>query len=416
MPNLNVQWFVVWLACFYTTFDVMCAVVVADPESLSIPGVANYGGFTKIRVLNDDAYALLSNRGVIEVDSNFYQLRAYKFDHNYRWDREFVEIDGELHIVGQIADYRVIYQRNDIHLLRYDESAPIRTWKCRHTCMHPRIVNFFDYENPTLIWKDLKRRRQSVHIVQLGTEREWRLDSSGFVPYIRRIGSWDESKGLQDVHIDLKAYLPRFPRNPILVGVKTVRLSDLNLLEGSPKHLNEYAGLPYGQHFESPSPGYQAEGPHHGQAEIPRSHFYGDPKAREARIGIHTEAESTSTHDDSDHLWWKVKTQYGIKGHYRTYRSSTLDCRSSSGEPFDSYLMITIGGLCWSQCGSTIYELRPGGFWREVYHTPVNQHALTFDRNKKDHFHIIFTGRVVRLDRGVDYCVEDLDQFQPSLP
>lgn len=395
----------------------MSAVVVADQESLSIPGAPDTGGFTKFLDLNDDVYALLSNQGVIEVDSNFRQLRAFKFDHEYRYGRQFVRIKDKLYIVGQVNRYRFFSERNDIHLLRYGDSSPLRSWKCGSRCLHPIIVNFFDYENPILIWKDLPKRRQHIRVVQLGTDREWRLDSSGFEPNIRRIGSWDKSKGLQDVFIDLRAYERRWPRAPKLAGVKTIRLSELNLLEESPKHLNEYDGVPYREPFESPSSGYQSPAIPTVPASISRSHFYGDPKAREARISIHTPEKMELPHDDEDaHLWWKVKTQYGVKEHYRTYLPHELNCRATSGEPFDSYLLVAIGGICWDQCGSTIYELRPGGLWREVYHTPVNQHSFKVDLNRKDHFYMIFTGHIIRLDRGVDYCVEDLEQFRHSLP
>ena len=398
-------------------FNVLGAVVVVDQESLSIPGTPNSGGLGRFHILNHDTYALLTAKGVIELDTNFRQLNAYKFDEVYRYHVEFVRVEDELFVVGQTNKFRLLYERNDIHLLRYGDSAPSKVWKCGSKCLHPTIVHFFNYENPALAWENHRKGRQYVRVVQLGTKREWKLDTSGFKPWLYRIGYSLESRGLQDVFVDLIKVEFRWWKVPLETHVKTIRLSDLNLLEETPKHLNEYKGVPEGHQFQEPSPGYQS--PMQETKATPRSHFWADTKARKARIGIHEKDWSVRDHDDAEengHLWWKVKTQYGIKHHVKTWYPQELNCRTASGEPFDSYLLIAEGGICMRTCGSSIYELRPEGRWREVFYNPLYQHRFNIDLKRKDQIHIAFGGNLVQLDRGVDYCVEDLERFQPSLP
>ena len=267
-----------------------------------------------------------------------------------------------------------------------------------------------------MIWGDVRKRKQYVRVVQLGTEREWRFDSAGFNPYIRRIGSRNEAKGLQDIFIDLIRIERRGLKAPERVRTKTIRLSDLNLLEEEPKHLNDYEGVPESELYDNPTPGYQAPRPK--SLQTPRSHFWADTRVREARIGIHEKDWSEDDHGDEEngHIWWKVKTQYGIKHTRKTWYPHTLNCLTSSGEPFDSYLILAEGGICARKCGMTVYELRPGGLWREVYHEPQYPYSFTLDLEREDQIHFASRANIVQLDRGVDYCVEDSELFQPSLP
>ena len=387
-----------------------------DHESLHRPDSSRQGGWTELLVLEGDVYALLTGIGVFELDTEFNKLRAYKFDETYGYHLDFVYLDDQLHIVAQHNKPRLFGNIRDIHLLRYGESTPLKTWRCGSGCLRPRFVNFFDYDKPLLIWEDVRKRKQYVRAVQLGTDREWRFDSAGFNPYIRRIGSWNEAKGLQDIFIDLIRIEGRGLKAPERVRTKTIRLSDLNLLEEAPKHLNDYEGVPESELFEKPTPGYQAPRP--SSRRIPSSHFYTDTKAREARVGIHEKNWSEDAHgnEENGHIWWKVKTQYGIKHTRRTWYPHTLNCHTASGEPFDSYLIIADGGTCWSTCGSSIYELRQGGLWREVYHHPKYQYNFTLNLKRKDQIHVALAGVIVQLDRGIDFCVEDLALFQPSLP
>ena len=397
-------------------FNALSAVVVADQKSLSIPGERKPGGLWHFLDLKDDRYALLTSIGVMELDADFRQLWAYKFDHVYGYDVKFVYVEDQLHIVGQVHKWRIFYERNDIHVLRYGESVPLETWRCASGCLHPRVVNFFDYENPVLVWEVRLRGRQYVRIVQIGKNREWKFDSAGLSPWVRRIGSADESMGLQDIFVDLVKIESRGWKVPLETHVKSIRLSDLNLLEETPKHLNDYEGVTESELLNNPTPGYQAPRPR--SLRTPRSHFWADTKVREARIGIHEKDWSEDDHGDEEngHIWWKVKTQYGIKHTRKTWYPHTLNCHTSSGEPFDSYLILAEGGVCMRRCGMTVYELRPGGLWREVYHEPRYQYSFTLDLERENEIHVASRGNIVRLDRGVDYCVEDSEVFQSSLP
>ena len=404
------------LVSFGVTAHALCAEIVVDHTTLDLPGDRDSGGMTELLILEDDLYALLTGRGVFELDAEFKQLRAYKFDQPYSYAVRFVYVDNELHVVGQMHKERLHWDVKDIHLLRFGESTPLKTWKCGSRCLHPMFVNFFDYDTPAMIWGDIRKRKQYVRVVQLGTEREWRFDSSGFNPYIRRIGLWDETQGLQDIFIDLIRIESRGLKAPERMRTKTIRVSDLNLLEEEPKHLNDYAGVPDSELIDNPPAGYQALKA--SSRPMPSSHFWADTKARNARIGIHGKDWSEEVHGDEEngHLWWKVKTQYGIKHTRKTWYPQTLNCQSASGEPFESYLILADGGICWRTCGMTVYELRPGGFWREVYHDPKYQFRFTINLERKNQIHFSSGANIVQLDRGVDFCVEDLDQFQSSLP
>ena len=395
-----------------TTF---AAEVVAERDSLHIPGAKSPVVIARFLELNDDLYALLAGSGVIETDSDFRQVRAYKFDDFYSYYINFVRIDGELHVVGQLYE-GIFVNKHDIHVLRYGESTPLKTWRCGNGCGQPMSVNFFDFDNPVVIWGNYLKKKQYVQAVQLGTDREWRFDSVGFSPSIRRIGSRNEAKGLQDIFIDLIRIESRGLKAPERVRTKTIRLSDLNLLEEAPKHLNDYEGVSEVKQYEHPMPGYQARS--RNSARTPRSHFHADLKAREASVGIHRQDWIDFNHgeDDDGHHWWKVKTRFGIKHTAKTWYPNTLNCRTAAGEPFDSYLLVAEGGTCWRTCGSTIYELRTDGYWREVYHNDVEQYNYDINLKKKDEIHVGLHSSVVRLDRGIDYCVEDLREFQPSLP
>ena len=405
------------LVSFGVTVHALCAEIVVDPTMLDLPGDRHSGRFTELLILNDDNYALLTGRGVFELDSDFRQFGAYKFKESYASLVEFIHVDDELHVIAQHNKLRIFFgDINDIHLLRYGEGTPSKTWKCGSACGHPVTAYFFDYDKPIMIWKDRSKRKQYVRAVQLGTEREWRFDSTGFTPHIRRIGSRNEAKGLQDIFIDLIRIESRFPKAPRRVRTKTIRLSDLNLLEEAPKHLNDYDGVPDSELIENPTLGYQAPKP--SSLRSPRSHFWADTRAREARVGIHEKDWSEDDHGDEEngHIWWKVKTQFGIKHTRKTWYPHTLNCLTSSGEPFDSYLILADGGNCWTTCGSSIYELRPGGLWREVYHHPYNQYSFPINLKTEDQIHVALDWGIVQFDRGVDFCVEDLELFQPSLP
>ena len=404
------------LVSFSVTAHALCAEIVVEHTTLVLPGAPNSGRFAELLVLEDDVYALLTGRGVFELGRDFRQLDAYKFDESYAYMVDFVYVYDQLYVVGQHNKFRIFGDIHDIHLLRYGEGTPLKTWKCGSGCLHPRFVNFFDYQKPVMIWADIRERKQYVRAVQLQTEREWRFDSKGFDPYIRRIGSWDEAKGLQDIFIDLIRIEGRGLKAPERVRTKTIRLSDLNLLEEAPKHLNDYDGVPDSELFDDPTPGYQAPSP--SSFQTPRSHFWAETKAKEARIGIHEKDWAEHVHGDEEngYIWWKVKTQYGIKHTRKTWYPHTLNCQTASGEPFDSYLLFADGGTCWSTCGSSIYELRQGGLWREVYHHPTYQYSFTLNLKRKDQIHVALGGIIVQLDRGVGFCVADLELFQPSLP
>ena len=97
------------LVSFGVTVHALCAEIVVDPTMLDLPGDRHSGRFTELLILNDDNYALLTGRGVFELDSDFRQFGAYKFKESYASLVEFIHVDDELHVIAQHNKLRIFF-------------------------------------------------------------------------------------------------------------------------------------------------------------------------------------------------------------------------------------------------------------------------------------------------------------------
>ena len=411
------------------------AEVIGDLDHLRLEGKDYLGFVEEVFSPDEGTFAILTTLGVIEVDLNFNQLRSYRFD--YRYDRyvSTVRVNGELHILGQrelLGFFRP--PNNDVHLVRYGERAPVKIWECRW-CSRPDSAYLLDYKNPVVAWRKVRGflfpKRETLRLMQLGTNREWSLEAPGhrICSHDRTvIGYKDETKGLQDISYNLERITNVAPgldyhcKNPY----KTVRLSQVNL--DDPKSLNDYDGVTEGSGLGAAPPGYQDDDyfqyklRHIDRKENSAIIEIQDFRAIDYRLRLPAPVKHT----------WKVEFPRQLHYLRNLVKPEQLDCKSEDGTKFDSYLVLLEDSYrCGGRpCRDRIYELRPGGKWRVAFENNLTTMKRTtiFDQPlmplsfsffvlaRDDRIYVGLAQWVVRLDRGSDFCSTDLSDFEDSLP
>ena len=351
------------------------AEVIADLQHFTL-GDKKYVGFIRdVFSPEDGVITLLTTLGVIEVDLDFNLLRSYKFDYGYHKHVSAVRVNGELHILGQRQSLSLVRLiRNDIHLLRYGERAPIKIWECRW-CSSPKFAYLLDHENPVISFNNvhgIRATRETLRVVQLGTNREWLLEAPGYricSIYRAVIGSNNPSKGLQDIVYNLERMPnPKFGHYRCHNSYKTIRLSQVDL--DNPKPLNEYKGVSTGTGIGPAPPGYQ------DRSFLWRKLRHVDERNSTAIIEVQDfmSINPKLRFQEPDKLLWKVQIAGGLRLLRHLVGPNRLDCRTEDGTRFDSYLAVMESGPDCANvpCDNRVYELRPGGKWRvafELAHT-----------------------------------------------
>ena len=366
---------------------------------------------SRFEAIDEDRFALLTPEGVLEFSNDFRFLRSYRFETTYEVDVQFVRIDSDLHILGMLWKDGFWGFKNDIHLLRYGESKPEKVWKCSF-CDRPRVVHFYDYSNPLLVYAVRWRGNQELRVVQLGTDQSWRVDASGYHLGLESLGIPDPNFGLQDLLITVQ----RDQRRRLeFVPPTQLRLSEIDLTSKR-THIKDFENSPTETSISSNTAGRQTSPSEYGDiAKIEGMDL------DHVLIGIHerelsdTPIEEVEQYADS-HLWWKIDAS--SEGMYvqSVARPYALSCRSSDGEPIEAYVVVLreLFNHPDRSPGTRVYELRPGGYWREIFRT--SQRSFGGIVVRPDHILVGFEDAIVRFDMGKDYCLSTVDQFQESLP
>ncbi len=354
-----------------------------------------------IEVIGDNRLAVLTPNRVHEVDFEFNELSHYELDHQYRNWMRLVRIDSQLYVLGMIYEDGFWGFKNDLHLIPYGESRPVKVWRCGH-CGRPRIINFYDYENQTLVYAAYQRGRQELRIIHLGTLEEQKVSAIGYALDLRVVGIPDEARGLQDLVINAW----RDQRFRLEFGKPTtIRLSQIDLSKKR-SHI-----LQFESQNRSPDKAHRQEGPVQYT-----DHVRMDFDSKIASIGIHKassdQADVYSHYMDSKaFLWWEIESEAESLYLVRAIRPLELKCNSADGTPFESYLVAVSQPFAPEEefVGTTLYELREGGYWREVYHS--HQWITPIRLFRPEVSYLTTSDSVLRLERGTDFCVEDLEEF-----
>ena len=369
------------------------------------------GWVSKLEELDENRVALLTSEGVFEFSNEFVLLDSYQFQHKYSADVQFVRIDSELYVVGMLSEDSFWRHKNDIHLLRYGESKPEKVWKCAH-CTPPRIVYFYDYINPLLVYGSTSRGDQELRIVQLGTNRSWDVNASGYYLGLEALGIPDSDYGLQDVLITL---WQDTRRNESFPPPTTLLLSQVDFSRKR-AHLRDF------QNDEDSKTNDALDGVH--QIAPAEHHDYvrfDSLDTGHVLVGIHDkEAADISTYETRNHteshIWWKIDAT--SEGMYvgSVARPHMLNCQSPNGELLETYVVLLDETYQHPDRppGSRVYELRPGGFWREMYRSSQRSFGGIVPRS--NHLLVGFENSVVRFEKGEDYCLVALEKFRDSLP
>lgn len=388
--------------------------VVTQVDDQSFSDYEHWGDDTwlsKLEALDENRVALLTPEGVLEFSNDFDLLRSYRFESKYNADVQFARIDSELYIVGMLAEDSFWRYKNDIHLLRYGESKPQKVWKCTH-CRSPVVVYFYDYTNPLLVYASTGRGNQELRVLQLGTNKSWRMDSAGYHLHLERLGIPDAKFGLQNVLITLWQDTRRRQSFP---PPTTLLLSEIDL-SSRRAHLKDF------ENDESTEDHVPTEGPHQS---APAEHgdyvLFDSIDTDHVLVGIHDkEVSDVRLHEHGNyldsHIWWKIDAT--SEGMYvgSVARPHLLNCRLPNGELLETYVVLLDETFKHPDRapGSRVYELRPGGHWREIYRS--SQRSFGGIVGRENHLLVGFENSVVRLVKGEDYCLESLEQFRESLP
>lgn len=369
------------------------------------------GWVSKLQELDESRVALLTSEGVFEFSNEFVLLDSYQFQHKYSADVQFVRIDSELYVVGMLSEDSFWRHKNDIHLLRYGESKPERVWKCAH-CTPPRIVYFYDYVNPLLVYASTSRGDQELRVVQLGTNRSWDVNASGYYLSLEALGIPNSDYGLQDVLITL---WQDTRRNESFPPPTTLLLSEVDF-SLKRVHLRNFKS-DEDSNNDTPQDGMHQTAPaeHHDYV------VFDSRGTGHVLVGIHDkEVPNAATYEEGNHeeshIWWKIDATSEGMHVGSVARPHVLNCKSPNGELVETYVVLLDETYQHPDRppGSRIYELRPGGFWREMYRS--SQRSFGGIVARSNHLLVGFENSVVRFEKGEDYCLETLEQFRDSLP
>ena len=369
------------------------------------------GWHPSIEPIDDSRLAVLTDEGVFELSNDLELLNSYEFNTTYQAGVQFARIDNELYIVGSIWKDTFWGFNNDIHLLRYGESSPLKTWRCG-ACTRPRIVYFNDFSDPVMVYASTARGNQELRIVDLGTFDEWSVDAAGYRLSLQLIGVDEPSLGLQDVLITIwRDKRRRSSSDP----ATTVRLSDIDWTRKG-THIRDFEnkGSPRTSAVHVEVGDYQ-EGPVE----------YGDFVSTEGTSDAFYIAINTLVDDepviqqhapeDPGFLWWTIESDLEHIYVHDVLRPHLLNCRFSTGRAFDAYIVMLVefGAHSVESMKTRLYELRAGGYWREMAQFEDRPFGVRFRSMlpRTDHILVGLHDVVVRLHRGKDYCSEGLDRF-----
>ena len=400
-------WFSILIA--FAAISLSAFEVVGNLDDLELPESEIPLWVADMEILSSGRMALLTPDGVIEVNEDFVQVDSYRFRDGPLVGEEFVRIDGELYILGMISKNSLFGYRNDIQLLRYGEERPHKVWRCS-SCDAPSIGYFFNYQNPTMVYAVTALGRQELRIVQLGTYEEWSIPATDYHLMVEIIGSEDQSLGLQDFLVIMwrnRRMQPTFDPATIL------RLSNVDLSQPR-THIKHYEEFEFEDFALSESSTHQSE-------PIPIwDTVVVDAGRSKAHLGVHNQLSHEPGEypgidpTEKSHLWWEIDTQESHVFVERVVRPDELNCTSATGQLVESYLAVVVEPISCvgNQCGTKVYELRPGGLWREVYRMEIPSHSQVL--NGIDYVLFAFSDRVVRLEKGVDYCRATASDFHQS--
>ena len=174
--------------------------------------------------LQNGHIAVLTTQGILELGTGSHSEEFHPFKSQYKAGVQFVRIDSELYVLGMKDEDSLWGFNNDIHLLKYGESTPTKVWRCS-SCSTPQVIDFYGGDNPLLVFASTAIGNQELRVVQLGTNKDWRVNAAGYNLHLQPMDVKHSNTEFQDICIHMTRDRRHYPGSH---EPTSVRLSEID--------------------------------------------------------------------------------------------------------------------------------------------------------------------------------------------
>lgn len=210
----------------------ICGSIFADNQS-EIPHISVFStevawnlddSNLDVERLENGRIAVLTTQGILEFGNGSRSEEFYPFKAQYKAGVQFVRIDSELYVLGMKDEDSLWGFNNDIHLLKYGDPTPSKVWRCS-SCGAPQVIDFYDGDSPLLVFASTAIGNQELRVVQLGSNKEWRVNAAGYNLHLQPMDVNHSNTEFQDICIHMTRDRRHYPGSH---EPSSVRLSDID--------------------------------------------------------------------------------------------------------------------------------------------------------------------------------------------